>query len=421
MKKLLFLLFAIPLQLVAQTKDELDLCMAIQANSFTSNTEAENALDRILDVIGASKNFVLTPCDKISNAVATAYKGTRYILYDREFMNQISKNTNDWSNLFIFAHEVGHHINGHSIDLLLYTNDVVDAPSLEKSRQQELEADEFAAFILAKLGANLSQLNNVITLISDNSDDSYSTHPKREKRLASVKKGFDKGYEPKNLNSLPTAKAPIKEQIEIIGGWKRKVSYPANEKLKKLDNTSKKNPFNLERIYRSFKTKIIEAQTFNGISYEKNSLLENGNIGITFTIQEWKDCKKCMADLKRKYKLKLWLNLDSDKNLSSFKALESSDDFLKYKPKYFDVRLIIDEFYNDEFTFEGSFNKVYSNLNITDSDSGQNMSEYNRKMKRLVDALKRGKTAYLKISSRDIYFIETISFNLSGSSNALAD
>ena len=59
----------------SQTKDELDLCMAIQANSFTSNTEAENALDRILDVIGASKNFVLTPCDKISNAVATAYRG----------------------------------------------------------------------------------------------------------------------------------------------------------------------------------------------------------------------------------------------------------------------------------------------------------------------------------------------------------
>ncbi len=104
LKNLLLFLFVIPLQLVGQTKDELDLCMAIQANSFTSNTEAENALDRILDVIGASKNFVLTPCNKISNAVATAYKGTRYILYDRDFMNLISKNTNDWSNLFIFAH-----------------------------------------------------------------------------------------------------------------------------------------------------------------------------------------------------------------------------------------------------------------------------------------------------------------------------
>ncbi|MDC3259655.1 M48 family metalloprotease [Flavobacteriaceae bacterium] len=222
-------------QAFSQTKDELDLCMAIQANSFTSNTEAENALDRILDVIGASKNFVLTPCDKISNAVATAYKGTRYILYDREFMNLISKNTNDWSNLFIFAHEVGHHINGHSIDLLLYTNDVVDAPSLEKSRQQELEADEFAAFVLAKLGANLSQLNNVITLISDNSDDTYSTHPKRSKRLESIEEGYDKGNVEVNLSS-PEKSYDIlgynlsKEQI-TFGNWFRIESKDPFSKL----------------------------------------------------------------------------------------------------------------------------------------------------------------------------------------------
>ena len=67
MKRLFLLILITPSLLFSQTKDELDLCMAIQANSFTSNTEAENALDRILDVIGASKNFVLTPCDKILN------------------------------------------------------------------------------------------------------------------------------------------------------------------------------------------------------------------------------------------------------------------------------------------------------------------------------------------------------------------
>ena len=226
MKKIvLSFLLAVSSISFGQTKDELDLCMAIQANSFTSNAEAENALDRILDVIGASKNFVLTPCDKISNAVATAYKGTRYILYDKEFMNLISKNTNDWSNLFIFAHEVGHHINGHSIDLLLYTNDVVDAPSLEKSRKQELEADEFAAFVLAKLGANLSQLNNVITLISNNSDDTYSTHPSRDKRLASVRIGFNKGYTQKS------------DKTVYVDSGDKKVFFDTNSKIKEYESS----------------------------------------------------------------------------------------------------------------------------------------------------------------------------------------
>ena len=168
MKRLFLLILIIPSLLLGQNKDELDLCMAIQGNSFSTNAAAENALNRILNTIGASKNFVLSPCDKINNAVATAYKGTRYILYDKEFMNMINRNTNDWSNLFVLAHEVGHHINGHSIDVLLYTSDIVEPKSLAKKREQELEADEFAAFVLAKLGANLSQLNNVITLISNN-------------------------------------------------------------------------------------------------------------------------------------------------------------------------------------------------------------------------------------------------------------
>jgi hypothetical protein len=242
-----------------QTKDELDLCMAIQANSFTSNTEAENALDRILDVIGASKNFVLTPCDKISNAVATAYKGTRYILYDREFMNLISKNTNDWSNLFIFAHEVGHHINGHSIDLLLYTNDVVDSPSLEKSRKQELEADEFAAFVLAKLGANLSQLNNVITLISDNSDDSYSTHPKRDKRLASVRVGFNKGYiEPSRSNTNKNNSSKSTEKLSnIYSKWEREELNLFDYNKGKLESKYLKDPFFMKKVENNWASKVI--------------------------------------------------------------------------------------------------------------------------------------------------------------------
>jgi len=202
MTRLFLLILIIPSLLLGQTKDELDLCMAIQGNNFSTNTAAENALNKILNTIGASKNFVLSPCEKINNAVATAYKGIRYILYDKEFMNLINRNTNDWSNLFVLAHEVGHHINGHSIDLLLYTSEIVEPKSLAKKREQELEADEFAAFVLAKLGANLSQLNNVITLISDNSDDTYSTHPKRSKRLASVKNGFNKGYIKKETKKI---------------------------------------------------------------------------------------------------------------------------------------------------------------------------------------------------------------------------
>ena len=194
MKKLLLLLLFIPLvgfgQDYGNNADAMKLCSFVQTNNFGTDAEAERGLDRILSAIGASKRFVLMPCENINNAVATSYKGIRYILYDREFMNSIS-NGNNWANLFVLAHEVGHHINGHSVDLVLQIGEVVEPKALSVKRQQELEADEFAGFVLSKLGGPISEANKIISRISTNSDDSYSTHPSRSKRLAAAKKGYD--------------------------------------------------------------------------------------------------------------------------------------------------------------------------------------------------------------------------------------
>ena len=196
MRKLLLLLLFIPLVSFGQdygnNADAIKLCTAIQTNNFGTDAEAERGLDRILSVIGASKRFVLQPCDNINNAVATSYKGIRYILYDRDFMSSLNSGDN-WENLFILAHEVGHHINGHSLDLVLYVTEVVEPESLFNQRKQELEADEFAGFILGKLGATLEQTSSSINLMASNSDDTYSTHPSKSKRLAAINKGHKKG------------------------------------------------------------------------------------------------------------------------------------------------------------------------------------------------------------------------------------
>ena len=195
MKKLILLLFFIPLVSFGQDygndSDALKLCTAIQTNNFTTDIEAEKALDRILSVIGgASNRFVLKSCNNINNAVATSFKGIRYILYDKDFMNSLDSGDN-WTNLFILAHEVGHHINGHSLDLLLYVAEVVEAETLVNKRQQELEADEFAGFVLGKLGATLKQASLGISMISSEKDDTYSTHPSKSKRLAAINLGFN--------------------------------------------------------------------------------------------------------------------------------------------------------------------------------------------------------------------------------------
>jgi len=214
--KFLIILFIFIGSINAQSYDDASeaskLCLLVQGsigNNFTNDRDADISLEKILSVIGASKRFILQPCSDINNAVATSYKGLRYILYDKSFMSTLANNSTAWSQLFILAHEVGHHINGHSIDILLAAANVVEPKTLAAKRQQELESDEFAGFILAKLGATLEQTSEAINLLVSNKDDTYSTHPTKAKRLNAIKIGFNKAlskeqvsYEEKsNLNT----------------------------------------------------------------------------------------------------------------------------------------------------------------------------------------------------------------------------
>ena len=206
MKKLLYLLLlTLSTTIYSQNLDynnsyeSINVCTAIQGNNFASERAADSALDDILNVIGASKRFVLQECSNINNAVALTMNGVRYIMYDPEFMNSLSYG-DEWSNKFILAHEVGHHINGHTVDVLAANSS--NKVSLSTSRIQELESDEFAGFVLGRLGASLSDALSGVQSLSDK-DDSYSTHPRRSKRIAAITKGFKEsgGYvNPSNVS-----------------------------------------------------------------------------------------------------------------------------------------------------------------------------------------------------------------------------
>ena len=163
-----------------------ELCVSIRSNSASSDSSADESLEAILSVVGAAKRFMLYPCDKINNAVAytSPTSGFRYILYDEEFMNSLSNRNNKyWANMAVLAHEVGHHINGHTLgeDVSQYNN-----------RLQELEADEFAGFVLSKLGAALKEVEEIFSNLGQDGDDTYRSHPNKTRRLNAINKGFEK-------------------------------------------------------------------------------------------------------------------------------------------------------------------------------------------------------------------------------------
>ena len=202
MRKLICLFFLVSFVSFSQDYENkteaLKLCSDIQnyfsiekeANNYVIDKEAEQNLDKILSIIGAFRGFVLQPCDNINNAVAISDGGIRYILYDKDFMSSINSE-NNWSNLFILAHEVGHHLNGHTLSFMSLSTEKLEPESLANQRQQELEADEFSGFILAKLGGTLKQTLASMEFLSTNEDDTYSAHPNKSKRIAAIKKGYN--------------------------------------------------------------------------------------------------------------------------------------------------------------------------------------------------------------------------------------
>ncbi len=133
-------------------------------------------VQEIINVVGLKPRFELMAAD-IANAAAVVYNGKRYILYNRQFISSINTAAHtDWGGVSIIAHEIGHHLNGHTLS------------RNGSNPNDELEADEFSGFVLRKMGASLSEAQAAINLMPD--IRSSRTHPGRSARLEAINKGW---------------------------------------------------------------------------------------------------------------------------------------------------------------------------------------------------------------------------------------
>ena len=140
--------------------------------------DANQMLSEIMNVVGLQPNFELKEA-KVANIEASISHRKRYILYNPAFITWINRATKDkWAAIALLAHEVGHHLNGHTI------KKTGSKPTLE------LEADEFAGFVLHKLGASLEQAQEVMNYIA--TTKASKTHPSRTSRMLAIENGWSK-------------------------------------------------------------------------------------------------------------------------------------------------------------------------------------------------------------------------------------
>jgi len=195
MKKLILLLLLIPLVSFGQDVKVCsyngyltlkDLNEACNYKSYLGNVDAEKVVDNILKKVGLNRNFILKECPNIDNAAAASVVSPlggldRYIIYDKNFLNKIEDNTGtDWGAVSVLAHEIGHHLNGHTLNSSVSNHD------------QELQADEFSGFVLAKMGSTLKNATSAISIYG--SSVGSSSHPPKDKRIKSIEIGWNNGF-----------------------------------------------------------------------------------------------------------------------------------------------------------------------------------------------------------------------------------
>ena len=180
------------------TINEKEICDLV---AFTTRPEVSMAVESIVKRSGLKQNFYVMECPNTDNCFAATRNGERLIVYDAKFFNRLNSLTKtDWAAMSILAHEIGHHLQGHTIK------------SGGSDHTRELEADEFSGFVMYQMGATLREAQSAINSVTP--EYTTSTHPPRSTRQKAIELGYTnakelypKVGEEKAMVSLPKAPA----------------------------------------------------------------------------------------------------------------------------------------------------------------------------------------------------------------------
>lgn len=158
-----------------------------------------NQINSIVKFTGLSSNFKIYSAS-IDNAIATIINNERYILYDPKLLAVADFQSDSyWSSMSILAHEIGHHLSGHTIS------------KKGSNPKDELEADKYSGFVLYKLGASLEEATNAIKIFG--SDKSSLTHPAKNLRLNAIVNGWNEANETRTNGAIPP---PLSDDNDFV-------------------------------------------------------------------------------------------------------------------------------------------------------------------------------------------------------------
>lgn len=180
------------------TINEKEICDLV---AFTTRPEVTMAVENIVKRSGLKQNFYVMECPNTDNCFAATRNGERLIVYDARFFSRLNSVTKtDWAALSILAHEIGHHLQGHTIK------------SGGSDHNRELEADEFSGFVMYQMGATLAEAQSAIQSVTP--EYTTSSHPPRSIRLKAIETGYSNARELYPRVAAP-AETPVIKEVKV--------------------------------------------------------------------------------------------------------------------------------------------------------------------------------------------------------------
>lgn len=145
-----------------------------------SGSEAQNIVEEVLHAAGILPGVVRARAAEVSNAEACrGTDGISYILYNPGWLSRLYVDSNEyWADRAVIAHELGHIWYNHSM-VALGSNPTI-----------ELQADEYAGIILARMGATLEQAESAYLSNVMRTPEGTHDHPPTNDRVAAVERGW---------------------------------------------------------------------------------------------------------------------------------------------------------------------------------------------------------------------------------------
>ena len=175
-------------------------------DSKLSEQQAKEAVNNIVRHCGLIQNFTIRENPEVKTAIAYIKGDKRIIEYNPDILAGIVDSTDtDWSAVSILAHEIAHHLLGHTLS----------PGSLNPG--DELACDRFSGFILYCMGASLEESKAAMEIAGN--PHGTKTHPPKEARIEAIYMGWQEAEILRNKpNSEPITSHDVYTHKVIFEG-----------------------------------------------------------------------------------------------------------------------------------------------------------------------------------------------------------